>query len=68
MIRSCLVVRSKLPIVTGDFTLPYFYSLSETLYPTTVEFDTLLNERLASTLITTKIIKIIYNYRKSSAK
>ena len=25
MIRSYLVVRSKLPIVTGDFILPYFF-------------------------------------------
>ena len=39
MIRSCLVVRSKLSIVTDDYHKVY-------LYPTTVEFDTLLNERL----------------------
>ena len=32
VIRSCLVVRSKLLIVTGDFILPYFFQyISETL-------------------------------------
>ena len=32
MIRSCLVVRSKLPIVTGDFI--FLEYISESLYPT----------------------------------
>ena len=45
--------------MTADFILPYFFQyISETLYPKTVEFDTLLNERLAITFITTKVIKI----------
>ena len=53
------MVRSKPPIVTGDFILPYFFQyISETLYPTTVEFDTLLNDILAIMFIATKAIKI----------
>ena len=45
--------------MTGDFILPYFFQyISETLYPTTVEFDTLLNGRLAIMFISTKVIKI----------
>ena len=66
-IQSTLVVRSKLPIVTGDFTLPYLLKyISETLYSTTVEFDTLLNERLAITFITTKMFLISVKAVQSS--
>ena len=58
------MARSKLPILTGNFILPYLFQKLSIL--TTVELDTLLNERLAITFITTKYFLITVKAVQSS--
>ena len=55
--------------MTGDLILPYFFQhISETLYPTTVEFDTPLMKDWQSRSSLQQLLKYFFNYPKKAVQ